>query len=114
MTHLQKVKLPLNYDPPQFYCPACGAPVLGNFDTQICEHLVFVSDPGGSGMDLIGEKYSDVFEKLREEIEKTDNLIEKFLEKHGKDSFLAYDVEVSGISHSVECYNITALFDFAP
>jgi hypothetical protein len=115
MTTIQKIKLPLNYDPPQFYCPACGAPILGNFDAQICQHLVYVTDPSGSGDDLIGAKYTKIFEEVAEAIDDSDDeLIEKFLEINDKESFLRFDVKFGGMSHSVEWYNITAVFDFAP
>lgn len=115
MATIQKIKLPMNYDPPQFFCPACGAPILGNFDTQICKHVVIVTDLTGHDYDAIGEKYTQVFDAISEEVEKTnEDIVEKFLEKNDKESFLKFDIEFGGLSHSVDFYNVSAVFDFAP
>ena len=115
MTKIQKVKMPVEYDPPQIHCPACGAGILGGDEDPQCEHMVIVTYPGGYGDNIVGEKYVEQFEAISGEIEETDDdLVEKFLEKHDRDSFLKFDVEFGGMTHSVEWYNITAIFDFAP
>ena len=115
MTAIQKIILPTDYEPPQFYCPACGAPILGNFDANPCEHLVYISDPSGTGEDLIGEKYGHIFDKLREKVDPVQgDIVGEFLKKNDKESFLKFEIEFGGMSHGGDWFNITAVFDFAP
>jgi hypothetical protein len=112
MITIQKLQLPENYGPPRLFCPACGAPIYCEDDTQSCPHLVIAIDPSGPENALIGEKYQAIFEEILADEDFDGELLEAFLEENDQESFLKFEVAFNATG--MGGYSISAVFDFAP
>jgi hypothetical protein len=113
MTEIQQLQLPENYDPPHLFCPACGAAIYDDVkDEEVCPHLVIALDPTGFENALIAEKYQKIFQEILEDEDFDGDPLETFLEEHGQESFLAFEVVFSATG--MGGYSIYAVFDFAP
>jgi hypothetical protein len=112
MTTIQNLQLPENYDPPHLFCPACGAPIFDEGETELCPHLVIAVDPNGIENAMIGEKYEEIFKAILEDDDFDGELLEAFLEENDQESFLKFEVAFSATG--MGGYSISAVFDFAP
>jgi len=116
MNNFVKLSLPFDSDPPQFYCPACGSPLLGNFEQKICDHVVLITDPEGTDP-FVSEMHSELYQEILEKEDKgeiSDATVE-FAESLEKESLLKYQIDFGGSSCGGGLYySITAIIDYAP